>query len=204
MPQNIYKKAAQDKVKLGRTLTDITQIQKYGEMDVKEVTARGATIQSAFDSLAYDKNIYDSHKRISDEVKEAEDWASKQTYISDRSGKDMQRYEAYVDPDATWIDEKKTLYKDTKTGDIESIGDLISYKAEDKARKRKGLDEPFEQPDVYGKDEMDDFFSMGKSHSEFQKKCLILDQVIEKISKEICSICRIKSYKKRWLTKYSY
>ena len=183
MPKNIYKNIAEAKSKVGKTLSNISHTQRMGAMDIKNIQAGQKTFDNVVEGIALTKNIYDTQKRIKEEKDEAENYMSTQTYeeITNLEGGDIgnavtttsetkKRYEAYVDPNRKWYDEKKTLYRDLKTNELESVGDILALKTEEKQRKRRGLDKPFEQPTPYGKQEMDDFFSMCKSEQLYGTK----------------------------------
>lgn len=131
--RNLYKQMYSDISGIKKSLSDVEHEGKMGSIAVANTQARTKTIEQVVQGLALGKNIIESQKRMSEDLEEADIYASEAGHEKKSS--------------FSFLDGKKDFYIDKDTGDEVSIGQMLARKTEKDELKRKGLDKPMELPD---------------------------------------------------------
>jgi len=132
MPDNVYRKQAQAKVKLGMSLDDIRHEGEMAKLDIQDIAQQGLNIEKATEGIAEVANIIKGQRRIDKQEDEAATEAEKLGY------------ERTVVEKGSWLGEQGLIdeigYKDPTTGDVFTPEYLTERKEQEKVFREQGID----------------------------------------------------------------
>ena len=132
MPDNVYRKQAQAKVKLGVSLDDIRHEGEMAKLDIQDIAQQGLNIEKATEGIAEVANIIKGQRRINKQEDEAAAEAEKLGY------------ERTVVEKGSWLGEQGFIdeigYKDPITGDVFTPEYLTERKEQEKVFREQGID----------------------------------------------------------------